>query len=637
MYQKLTPLKYRPDVDGLRALAIVPVMLFHADLGCSGGFVGVDIFFVISGFLITALILKEIRDGTFSMVTFLERRVRRIFPALVGVIIFTLVAGWFLYLPHDFMIIGKSVLAQVILMSNVFFCRHTGYFGTSADTYPLLHTWSLAVEEQFYVFFPLLLIFLTRDSRFSIRKIVICLAFVSLVLSVGGSYYKPRETFYLLPTRGWELLLGAFLAASTGMRVSVQWLKEAISFSGLGLILYSVLFYNNETRFPGLAAIPPCLGSALIIFSGDTKPTLVGRALAARPIVFIGLISYSLYLWHWPILVFSKYTITGDTGGTLNWEFRITLLVASVAMAILSWRFIETPFRRRLLCPRRPQVFFLAGFSMLALLVFGGGVYLKDGIPSRFSPQVGKYDTSRANHAFRNSITLQEAVTGQFAELGSQSLHQPIEILIWGDSHAMAVTPALDELCRRFSVRGVQATHSATPPFIGYIPSGGLKKSTPVFSKAIVDFISSRRIKNVIIAARWSRYGTPDFLDAELTATVRAIKDSGAKVYVLKDVPLASFDVPRRAAFTALYDGDVSKLTIPADQHQDATRGFEFAFDHLAKIGATILDSPAYFLNTNGSYDVIRHDNVLYTDDNHLSIEGSKLLVPMFEPLFHSR
>ena len=611
---------------------MVPVVMFHAKLGFGGGYVGVDIFFVISGFLITSLILKDIGGDGFSLVTFWERRIRRILPALIVVVLATVVAGWLLYLPEDFMSIGQSVLAQAALISNVFFFRHTGYFADAADTQPLLHTWSLAVEEQFYVLFPLLLVGLARLKRLSISRTIAGLAIGSFALSVVGSYNNPSATFYLLPTRAWELMVGAFLAAIPGRRIRLHWLSETAGLSGLALILYSIVFYTRETRFPGLAAIPPCLGAALIIFSGRGKPTLTRKVLAFKPVVFVGLISYSLYLWHWPLLVFSKYISLE----TQSWKLRCTLLMASIALAILSWRFVETPFRRRLICPRRPQVFALAGFSFLTLLVLGSGIYFTHGMSSRFPAKALNYSDCRNDRAFLNQITPQQAAAGQFAELGAQSTDQPVEILIWGDSHAMAVTPVLDELCRRFSVRGVQATHSSTAPLLGYISNGayGLKENSPAYSQSVMDFISQRHIKTVILAAVWKRYGPPSSLDASLASTVEAIMASGAKVYVLKDVPTPGFDVPRHAALAVYHQGDPAMLAIPQDKYRAANGDIEFIFDHLSKMGATVLAPPLYFLNPDGLYDVVRDDKALYRDSHHLSVEGSRLLAPMFEPLF---
>ena len=358
---------YRPDIDGLRALAVLPVLLFHAKLGCPGGFVGVDIFFVISGFLICSLILREFEEGNFSLVTFWERRIRRILPALTVVVLVTLVAGWFLYLPEDFESVGKSGVAQALLVSNVFFWQQEGYFSPGSDTKPLLHLWSLAVEEQFYLLFPLLLIFLARYKGFSLSKIMASLAVGSFAFSVMGSYSNPEATFYLLPTRAWELMAGTLLAMLRG-RLSIRPLwREAGGWLGLGLVCYSILFYNRETRFPGLAALPPCLGAFLIIASSEAKRSLVGRILAFKPVVAVGLISYSLYLWHWPVLVFSKYLSKYGQSARL----RVVLLAASIGLAILTWKYVETPFRKRQILPRRSQVFGFAGVSMSALLILG--------------------------------------------------------------------------------------------------------------------------------------------------------------------------------------------------------------------------------------------------------------------------
>lgn len=623
--------KYRPDVDGLRALAILPVILYHAGLACTGGYVGVDVFFVISGFLITSLILKEIGEDNFSLVMFWERRIRRIFPALFAVALATIVAGWFLYFPDDFDLLGKSVLAQAILMSNVFFWRNTGYFAPGTDTKPLLHTWSLAVEEQFYILFPLLLILLARHKLFAFPRAILWLGIGSFVLSVVGSYFMPAPTFYLLPTRAWELMAGAFLAAIPGKQSSIPILNEVIGFSGLGLVLYAVFAYTSKTRFPGLAALPPCLGAALIIHSGrGMKPALANRMLALKPVVFIGLISYSLYLWHWPVLLFAKYRSLGAQ----SWELRAVLLLASFALAVGSWKWIEMPFRRRLFCPHRPQVFAFAGCGFLTLVIFGGSVCLKHGVPSRLPADAVRAYDCKYNYSFRNDITPKMAAAGQFAELGAQNTNQEIGLLLWGDSHAMAVAPVLNELCHRFSVRGVEATHSQTAPILEYWNNFGLQKKSIAFSQSVVEFIAQKHIKSVILAAKWQVYGPPDLVDSKLTATVVAIEASGASVYILKDVPIPDFNVPKQAALTVMRHGEMAELGTNPTKYAADNHNYELLFDRLSKLGATILDTPKYFLNTNGLYDVVRDDKILYCDSDHLTIDGSKLLTPMFEPLF---
>jgi peptidoglycan/LPS O-acetylase OafA/YrhL len=625
--------KYRPDVDGLRALAVLAVILFHAGLGCTGGFVGVDIFFVISGFLITSLILKELGDDTFSLTNFWERRIRRILPALMAVVIATIVAGWFLYLPRDYTNIGKSVIGQATLISNVIFSQDTDYFAAGSDTKPLLHTWSLAVEEQFYLLFPFLLVLLVRYRRLSLSKIIVCIAAGSFMLSVVGTYSDPETTFYLLPMRAWELMTGIWLATTRGTQFVGELVRETAGWLGIGLVCCSIFFYDRDTLFPGLAAIPPCLGAALIIFSSESKLSGVGRILAFKPVVFIGLISYSLYLWHWPLLVFSKY----QAREVQSAGFRASLLAASIMLSIFSWKFIETPIRKNWILRERRQIFGFAGISMAALLGLGLLIFYGNGFPSRFSAKVLYYADSWNHRAFLNVISLDQAKAGQFVELGSQDTNKPVSVLIWGDSHAMALTPVLDGLCRQHLMRGIQATQISTAPVLGFVSPGAysLKEKSPAFAEAVLAFISQRHVRNVIIAARWAGYPASDSLKTNLLSTVRAIMDLGARVYVVKDVPNPGFDVPRIVALTAAHHGDLDQLGITREKYDMSNRDLLQTFDQISKMGATVLDPSDYFLNRNGLYGVVQNDQVLYCDSHHLTVEGSRLLAPMFEPVFH--
>jgi peptidoglycan/LPS O-acetylase OafA/YrhL len=269
-------MKYRAEIDGLRAVAVLSVLFFHANIGVSGGYVGVDVFFVISGYLITGLILKECDRGTFRIVEFWERRVRRIVPVLTVVVLSCLVAGWFLLLPLDFKELGQSVVAQAMLLSNVYFWRESGYFAQAAEVKPLLHTWSLAVEEQFYLIYPVALVALTRLSRKALVATIVFLCSVSLILSIYSSYRHPSANFYLLPTRAWELLMGSFLAALPTQRASIRWLTECLSWGGLISILCAACLYGDDTRFPGIAALLPCVGTALVIWANGHTLTSLG-------------------------------------------------------------------------------------------------------------------------------------------------------------------------------------------------------------------------------------------------------------------------------------------------------------------------------------------------------------------------
>ena len=276
-------MKYRSDIDGLRALAIIPVVLYHAGIKqFSGGFVGVDVFFVISGYLITLIITEEIKQQRFTITDFYERRIRRIFPALFVVILFCLIAGTLFILPSDFKSFGKSIMATTLFVANIFFWKKTDYFAAAAETKPLLHTWSLSVEEQFYLIFPIILLFIDRYNQGRWRTFLLTLAAISLILSVSGVYYYPSATFYLIPTRAWELLLGSFLALDLFPQIHKQRLKDITSIAGLMLISLAVFQFSDITPFPGGYALIPCFGAALIIYSGKNGTSLVGRIISTH-------------------------------------------------------------------------------------------------------------------------------------------------------------------------------------------------------------------------------------------------------------------------------------------------------------------------------------------------------------------
>ncbi len=626
--------QYRPDVDGLRALAVLPVLFFHAGIGCPGGFVGVDIFFVISGFLITSLILEEIQDGAFTLARFWERRIRRILPAATLVLMTILLAGWFLFCPDDFEMVAQSVIAQIFLLSNVFFLWKVNYFAPG-DASPLLHTWSLAVEEQFYLIFPFVLVFLARQKRISPPRTIFFLWLGFFLLSVAGSYVARRMTYFVLPTRAFELLTGAWLATLSGRKISSPAWNEAFGLAGLGLILGSVFLYNDQTRFPGLAAAAPCAGAGLIIATGGARATATSRLLAWPPVVWIGLISYSLYLWHWPLLVFARYA----SKDPLSWPCRLGLLAASVVLAALSWWWVETPFRKRRIWPRASQAFAFAAVSQLALLALAALIVWTHGAPARLPAQALKYYASRNDYAFRNEISPATAAAGQFPELGSPGTNQTIDILLWGDSHAMAVAPVIDALCRRYAQRGAEATHSMTAPILGYDSKSMFQvfhedENSLAFSQSVGDFILQKHIKTVILAASWNIYDPPELVSAKLAATIHTLRAGGARVYVLRDVPAPGFNVPRFAAMTIRNHGDLTGIETPREKYAADNEACEPMFQQAALAGATVLDPSPYFLNRRGAYDIARGETLFYWDANHLTVQGALLLYPLFEPLF---
>ncbi|MGX2735935.1 acyltransferase family protein [Escherichia coli] len=337
----MSNIKYRKDIDGLRAVAILPVLLFHVGYsGFSGGYVGVDIFFVISGYLITKILINDINNGTYSLLTFYERRIRRIIPALTCVILFVLIASPLFLAPDNYSFLPKEIIGTLLFASNIVSFLKSGYFSTDAEQRPLLHTWSLGIEEQFYIISPIVLFLSFKYFKSRVGLILSLFAIVSFAFSVILTKNHPTASFYLIPTRYWELSFGALAAAGVFKKAKGRRQNEVLSILGLLLILFSIFTFTSKTVFPGYAALLPVLGATLIILNAED--TLVGKMLALKPLVFIGVISYSLYLWHWPLVVFShdKYIID------LNLS-REMLVVLSILIAWFSTRFIEAPFRNK--------------------------------------------------------------------------------------------------------------------------------------------------------------------------------------------------------------------------------------------------------------------------------------------------
>lgn len=327
---------YRPDIDGLRAIAVLAVVLHHLSAPLlPGGYVGVDVFFVISGYLITSIISREMAEGRFSFASFYERRARRIFPALFAVLAATLVASYALLLPSDMMSTLRAALGTVFFGSNIVFWREMkeGYFAaTDLALNPLLHTWSLSVEEQFYVFFPVLLLLCYRFTRQQVVPVLLFSAMVSLVGAALLVSSKSVAVFFLSPFRAWELLAGSLLALHTVPPLRSRMLRELIAAAGLLAIVVACFVYDGGTTFPGLAALAPVLGTAALIHAGASGPSLAARLLQLPPMVWVGLISYSLYLWHWPLIVLTRYA-TGFEPITPHIPM---LFVASLVLAYLS-------------------------------------------------------------------------------------------------------------------------------------------------------------------------------------------------------------------------------------------------------------------------------------------------------------
>jgi peptidoglycan/LPS O-acetylase OafA/YrhL len=370
---------YRREIDGLRTLAVLPVILFHAGFSFfSGGFTGVDIFFVISGFLITSIILEELSVGTFSVVNFYERRARRILPALFLMMAACLPFAWTWLQAGDSKEFSQSLIGVSSFSSNFLFWHLSGYFDTSAELKPLLHTWSLAVEEQYYVFFPLFLSLIWRWGRPVAFGSLCVLALLSLAAAQWGSVHMPSASFFLLPTRGWELLIGSLVAFHlTGPKSSTAtppMLNQWGSATGLALILYGILMFDRDTPFPGICALVPTLGTALIILFARPD-TVVGSILGNNVLVRIGLLSYSAYLWHQPIFAFARHRASS----ILTEAQYLGLIVLTLNLAYISWRFVEAPFRQKARFDRK-AIFQLSLLGIAFFTAVGTYGHLNDGL-----------------------------------------------------------------------------------------------------------------------------------------------------------------------------------------------------------------------------------------------------------------
>lgn len=628
-------LAYRPDIDGLRAVAVLSVVFCHAGFHCPGGFVGVDVFFVISGYLIAGLILKELKQGTFTLTNFWERRIRRIVPPLVVVVMATLVASWFILMPADFAAFGKSVAGLALLASNVQFWKSIDYFDNAAEEKPLLHTWSLSVEEQFYIFVPVFLLLLAKRSKLNRAFLLLAAAaVVSFGLSIFWTHRHPTTNFYLLPTRAWELFAGALLAFSPKCGIEKKkWLLELLASAGMAMILVPCFVYDAKTPFPGLTALPPVLGSALLIWVGASTAgfSWIGRTLASRPVVFVGLISYSLYLWHWPLFSLTRY-LSAKAPITAVWWL---LIAASVVLATISWRFVETPFRRRQVLANRSQLF--AVTAVLFTFMLGGGVFLfkANGFEGRINARTKNLvETGKFDHSYVRELELQD-IPNNLVRLGDTN--KPASVLIWGDSHAMAVLPMIDQLGKETGTAVDAATHAATPPVIGYFSRNewGMNKRALPFNAAILEHIKNAKPRAVILISYWNMHaGNAEFQEA-LLKTVHEIQSVGTSVYLMKDVPIYEFNV-QKALVRASYKGDnLDRFALTRSEYVSADKIPEGFIEKLKQASVHILDPISLLMARSDSEKFTPFDSggSFYYDGNHLSTYGSLALRPLFTPI----
>jgi len=711
---------YRPDIDGLRALAVIPVVLFHAGVaGFGGGFTGVDVFFVISGFLITRLLWDGMGAGTFSLAGFYDRRIRRIVPVLLVVTLTTAVASAWLLMPGAWGDVGRALEGVATLHANHYFRSvQTDYWNQHqlADQ-PLLHTWSLVVEEQFYVAYPLLLWALLRwqGARLGVvRGVLLMLAAASLGLSEWWlRHSEASAAFYLLPPRAWELLMGgvlalqgpagAGLAARLASRVgrlpgfvtqgpALSRVREGAGVLGLVLLAVSTVGLSGSDPFPGWRAAVPCGGAALLIWAGGVPEGVprpwATRLLAWRPLVAAGLVSYSLYLWHWPVQVLL---------GSIGWAVRggpvVPVPVQLVVMGLLawaSWHLVEQPFRRGRDRSGRWAAGWVCGAGLVALVAMFGAGWVVRGVVARTIPLAqplneplwqlardfevtpgwwceGSSDEAESRRTGGGCLAGAgvDAATGAVLprEATATPAAAPVPALaVLGDSHARMYIGAIGAAAREAGVTALVMARSRCMPMLGVrLPA---RPECEALTRASVDYVIDRGIPHVVLAGYWL-YGLPDpfptgeAFEAALRTTVETLVRAGRRVSVLRDVPRLEGDrVPQQATVQSLQGGglqgqslegpgrqlrgDVARgLDAPRGQpvygpslaaHRDAQAVVDAALQRLAAEGlVTLLDPAPLLCDGRRGCLVAEHGRPLYRDRHHLTDHAALRMVPLFD------
>lgn len=663
-------LPYRGDIDGLRAFSVLSVVLYHIGAPLQGGFVGVDVFFVISGFLIGGILWREYdQTQRVWLANFFVRRFRRLAPAYFVMVFGVGALAWAILLPLAFQDYGKATIAATIYLSNILFFRLGSYFDAAHGDTPLLHTWSLAVEEQFYIFLPLLILLLARSRRAVLAALIFCWL-LSLVACILVTPSRPIAAFYLFPFRAWEMLSGVLLAI-WGYKTQRKWRGyTALSWLGMILLMFSVTLTPAGPLFPGLLVLVPVVGTMLVLANG-TGNNLVNRTLCHPWAVFFGVISYSLYLWHWPVFTLGTY-LRGGPAGVLE---TLVLLALSVGIAWLSWRFVETPVRR---ARRLNGAMVLGGMVLVSIvtLVVAGWVFTAGGLPDRFSPQARTHITAAGDFSQKRG----RCYIAQDAPLDGLKVC-PIgpdgdpKVLIWGDSQAAAFKDGLDLAAREAGVPAIILWRAGCPPLFGLrtIESTATPVQNSACSQANLQIRQSfgrlQSLETALLIGRWAYYvsGVGTGLDAQdsiaihptdgaarLTLTQPQLLGSAARetvgflkgwfpnVYVLRQIPeIALYDAhlaAREAAHTGLplAAKPITQVAMKRDDMILRAAIADAPWLPLADADSiTWIDSWPRFCDTH-SCSALHAGTGQYFDNNHVTNSAAIRVRDLFAPVFDS-
>jgi peptidoglycan/LPS O-acetylase OafA/YrhL len=657
---------YRREIDGLRALAVLPVILFHAGFSVfSGGYVGVDVFFVISGYLITSMLITELEQGDFSIAGFYERRARRILPALFVVMLACLPFAYLWMLPSQLKDFAQSLLAVVFFSSNILFWHEGGYFAPTAELKPLLHTWSLAVEEQYYLLFPIFLLVLWRFGRQRVFWIVVAVSVPSLVMAEWGSRNAISANFYLAPTRAWELLAGSICAFMTVGKA--QRSSNVLSAIGLAMIIIAIFAYNENTPFPSVYGLVPVVGTALIVLFA-AQGTWVARLLGLRGFVGIGLISYSAYLWHQPLFAFARLRSLTEPSNAMM----AALAAASLLLAWATWYWIEQAFRKRtnsLLVTRR-SVFAVSGVVGAVFVAFGLAGHVGNGFERRFDKNVlglARAENDKAETACNFDLNNGSNLVLKHPQRQCLSSSEgSADVMLIGDSHMWALAGGVRSALAHEGVENYFISHSSCVPLFGFkLFDARTQYDCDEFLSGAFAWAKRERVSTVVLAARFpiylkgTRYDngeggvetggatwvdltdhkTSELNDDKRKARVLAEYEKRIRqlaqqfnVVLVYPVPEAGWDVPSYTFKNALFNNRYSPLTTSYAAYKKRTREVNTMFDRLVTEVPNIYGARVHEVlcsEVTGRCVNADASGVYYSDDDHLSNAGARLVAPV--------
>ncbi len=611
-------MKYRPEIDGLRALAVIPVILFHAGFKFfSGGFVGVDIFLVISGYLITSILVEEINQKRFSIINFYERRARRILPALFFVMFISILFSWLLMLPNQMQDFSKSIIAVCLFASNIFFSRQTNYFAPSAELSPLLHTWSLAVEEQYYIIFPIFLILFWSLGKKKLFWIIIIIALLSLLLSEWGWRNRVIQNFFLAPTRAWELLAGsiaAFIFQKRGARNN-----NVLALIGLALIIFSIFLFDENTPIPSFFGLVPVLGVLLIILFAGTN-TLLAKFLSLKSIVGIGLISYSAYLWHHLLFVFIRIMMLGE-----NEKLGILFACLTIPfLAILTWKYIEQPFRNKKKFSKK----FIFLFTLSGLLFFisfgliGNKFKGFDYRLSQWQKDILEWENYPRELPYKEGKCFLRPEQS-FTDLDNECITNDADILIWGDSHAAALASGWRNISKID-----QITASGCPPVLNKKFTS--RKHCLKINNHAKKIITDKKYKIILMHSNWDKYSKEQLQN--LTTTIQQLKKLGIqKIYLIGGVPQYQPSLPKRLLIERKNIYNIDYIT---QSQNEVLEQDKYINSLIPENDAIYIDSLNIFCKKNKCKVTTKYENKtipISWDYGHLTEGGSIFLAKEIE------